>query len=88
MELSTAQQILVIILASALAVFLVLSIAIAILIIRLLTTLRMVADKAEKFVESAEAVGEIFKNVAGPVGVFKFLRGLVHTVHSKQDKNK
>jgi hypothetical protein len=88
MELSTAQQILVIFLATALAIFLVLSIVIAAMVIRLLKTLRLIADKAEHLVESAEAVGNVFKNAAGPLGVFRFLHGLMDTVRSKQDNDK
>lgn len=89
MDLSTAQQILVIVLASALAIFLVLSIVAAVFIIRLIQTLRLIADKAEKVVESAEAVGDVFKRAAGPLGVFKFLRHVVDMVgQHKQDKEK
>ncbi len=85
MELSTVQQIILIILASALALFLVLSVAIAVMIIRLLKTLRMIAGKAEKVVESAEAVGDVFRKAAAPAGVFHFIQGVVDmaTKHKK-----
>ena len=82
MELSTAQQILVVVLASALAIFLILSIVAAVLVIRLLATLRMVANKAEHIVESVESVGDVFKRTAGSFGVLRFLRGIVDTVHN------
>jgi hypothetical protein len=88
MELSTAQQILVIFLSAGLAIFLVLAIIIAAMAIRILMTLRMIADKAERLVESAEAVGNIFKNTAGPLGVFRFLHGVLDTVRSKHDNDK
>lgn len=87
MELTTAQQILVVVLAAALAVFLVLAIVVLVLIIRLVATLKMVAQKAEKLVESAEAVGEVFKKAAGPVGVLRFARGLFEMV-SKHKQSK
>lgn len=82
MDLSTAQQILVIVLASALAIFLILSIVAVALIIRLVATLRMVANKAEHVIESVESVGDLFKRTAGSFGIFKFLRGIVDTVHN------
>lgn len=89
MDLSTAQQILVVVLASALAIFLILGIVLAVLVIRLLQTLRVVAGKAEQLVESAEAVGEVFKRVAGPVGIFKFVRSIVDMVaQHKHNKGK
>jgi uncharacterized metal-binding protein len=87
MELSTTQQILVIFLSTALAIFLVLSIIIAAMVIRLLKTLRLIAGKAEKLVESAEAVGHVFKTAAGPLGIFRFLHGVMDMVRAKQDKD-
>lgn len=87
MDLSTTQQILVVTLSTALAVFLLLAIVIAILTIKLLMTLRMVADKAEKVVESAEAVGQVIKNVAGPMGVLRFARSVFEIV-SKHKESK
>lgn len=88
MELSTTQQVLVIFLSTALAIFLVLAIVIAAMIIRLLKTLRLIAGKAEHLVESAEAVGQVFKTAAGPLGIFRFLHGVMDTVRSKQDNDK
>lgn len=84
MELSTVQQILLSILAAALALFLILSIAIAVMVIRLLKTLRAIADKAEKVVESAEAVGDVFKKAAGPLGIFRLIQGIID--HNRKDK--
>jgi type II secretory pathway component PulF len=77
MELSTVQQILLSILAAALALFLVLAIAIAIMVIQFIKKLRQIADKAEKVVDSAETIGTIFKNAATPVGAFHFIQKVV-----------
>lgn len=88
MELSTAQEVLVIILSTALAIFLVMAIVVAAMVIRLLATLRLIADKAERLVESAEAVGNVFRTAAGPLGIFRFLHGLTDMARSKQDNDK
>lgn len=88
MDLSTTQQILVSILAGALAVFLVLAIVIAVCIIRLVKTLNTVATKAERLVESAEAVGEMFKKAAGPINVLRFVQGIVDVVGKHKRDNK
>jgi hypothetical protein len=66
MDLSTAQQVLVIILSSALALAIILAIVIGVMFIKLLAQIRRVVDKAEHAVQSAEAVGEVIKNIAGP----------------------
>ncbi len=87
MDLSTAQQILVVILSCALALFLVLGIVAAVLVIRLVQTLRMIASKAEHLVDTAEAVGDAFKRAAAPVGVFKFIHNIADMV-SQHKHNK
>ena len=87
MELTTVQQILLIILTTTLAIFLILSIAIAVMTFKLVRALRLIAEKAGKLVESAEAVGEVFKQAAGPLGVLRFVQGLMD-VMAKHKKNK
>lgn len=82
MDLSTAQQILVVILSSTLAILLVMAIVVMALVIKLLQSLRKVANKAEHFVESAEQVGTIIKNVAGPAGAVRFARAVFEMVSS------
>lgn len=83
MELSTVQQVLLSILAATLALFLILAIAIAVMVIRLLKSLRTIVDKAEKVVESAEAVGDILKKASGPLGVFRLIQGIIDHKRSK-----
>lgn len=89
MELNTAQQFLVIVLSATLAIFLVLAIVAIIFIIRVLSALRRVAERAEKVVQSAEAVGDMIKNVTGPASIMRFARTILETVSShKQAKDK
>lgn len=85
MELSTVQEVLLSILAAALALFLALSIVIAVFIIRILKTINVITDKAERFVESAEAVGDVLRNASGPIGVFRFLHGVMEASKRKKD---
>ena len=87
MGLTTTEQIILIILAAALAVFIILGIAVLILVLRLLSTLKLMADKAEKIIESAEAVGQVIKNVAAPAGLLKVFHTIMETV-VKQRKDK
>jgi hypothetical protein len=88
MELTTAQQILVIFLSTALGLLLLLAIVIAVMAIRLLMTLRLIINKAEHLIESAEAVGNVFKKAATPMGVFHFLQGVVDMARRKHDNDK
>jgi hypothetical protein len=88
MDLSTTQQILLVILGSALAVFLVLAIVVIILVIRLLATIKLITTKAEKLIESAEAVGQVFKKASGPVGIFNVIKGAFDMVQQHKRSNK
>jgi uncharacterized membrane-anchored protein YhcB (DUF1043 family) len=74
MELSTAQQILVVVLSTVLAISLIVAIVIGVMIINLLRKVRQITEKAERAVQSAEAVGEVIKNVAGPATLMKAVK--------------
>ncbi|HEY5805774.1 MAG TPA: hypothetical protein VIS56_00110 [Candidatus Saccharimonadales bacterium] len=88
--MNTVEQILVIILASALAVFLVLAIVIASQIIRLMKTLQNVADKAQEFVDSAEKTAELVKSAVGQLSVVHFFQNILEMIQkrTKKDDNK
>lgn len=83
--METSEQILVVILATALAVLLVLAIVIAVLIIKLLKTVGRITDKAEHVIQTAEHVGEAFSNVGGPLAIFKVIKNITELV-SKHNK--
>ena len=88
MGLTTAEQIILIILAAALAIFIILGIIALVYIIKLVASLRHIARKAEQVVESAEAVGSVLKNASGPLALFRFLGNIVETLqrHNKEGK--
>lgn len=86
--MSTSENILVIILSVFLALFLVLAITALVFVVRLLKTLNRITAKAEKVIDSAETVGNVFRNAAGPLAALRLLRNIVETVteHSKKHK--
>ena len=88
MDLGTTQQVLLIILATTLAIFLILAIVATIVLIRFVQSLRRIAQTAERVVESAESVGDILKKAASPIGVFQFVRGIVDTATQHKRKHK
>ena len=83
--MTTAEQILVVFLSTALAIFLVIAIIAGIQAIKLLKTLQSVATKAESFVTSAEAVGQVVKQTVGALSLTRFAKGVANFVHSKQE---
>ena len=85
--MNTAEQILVVILASALAVFLALAIVIAVQVIRLMKALNRISEKAEQFVNSAEKTAEAVKSAVGQLSVMRFVQNIVDIVHKKSNKS-
>lgn len=87
--MDTATQTLVIILSLFLALFLLLSIIICVQVIKLLHTLRTIADKAERVVDSAESVGTIFRNASGPLALMRVVANMVESATKhKQSKDR
>jgi hypothetical protein len=84
--MNTTEQILLIILSSALAVFLVLAIVAIVYVIKLLRTLRLVTAKAEHVLESAEQATEVFRQASSSVSLFKLARNVAEMVgrHGKK----
>lgn len=85
--MDTATQILVIFLSVALAVLLVLSSIAVFLTIKLLKEIKLITDKAQHLIETAEHVGETFKHAAGPLALIRVISNLAGMV-SKHNKRK
>lgn len=72
-------------LSTVLAIFLILSVVIAVMVIKLINSVNHVVAKAERAVESAEAVSDVIKKAAGQIGVLRIARSVFNLVskHSK-----
>lgn len=86
--MENAEQILVVILSSALAVFLLLAIVATVKLIQILNHLKSISQKAEKIANTAETVGEFFKYTAGPAAIGKFFSNVSDAVHKHSKKSK
>lgn len=86
--MNTTEHILLIVLAAALALFLLLAIVITVQVIRLLKTINKITDKAERVIETAENVGEVFKNAAGPLALMRIVSNVVNTVTKATKRGK
>lgn len=86
--MTTAEQILVVFLSTALAIFLVVAIIAGIQAIRLLKTLNRVADKAETLANSAESAATMVRQTIGALSLSRFVRSVVNFAHKKEGKEK
>jgi hypothetical protein len=86
--MNTSEQVLVVVLSSFLAIFLLLGIIGLIKTIQILNILKRISDKAEKLTDKAEAVGDFFQKTAGTAALAKLLSNIVHTVKSGKHERK
>jgi cell division protein FtsB len=82
--MSTVEQIILVILAAALAIFITTAIVAVVYVIRLVKTLQAIAQKAENLVDSAETVGTMMKQAVGRLSVLQFVRTVVNLVHKSK----
>jgi hypothetical protein len=78
--MNTTFDILVIALSALLGLFLILSIIVAVVVLKLVASVRRIAAKGEQVVDSAEAAAELFKKAAGPLGVLKTITNIMEAV--------
>lgn len=82
--MNTTEQIILIILAAALAIFLILAIIIAIQVLRLIRLINQTAEKAQHLIDSAETAAETIKNAAGQLSILKFVHSVVDMVNKRK----
>ena len=75
--MNTTFDVLVIVLSSLLAIFLIMAIACIVLVYKLIKALRSVVAKGEHLVDSAEALGETLKRNASAVSLIKLVMNMV-----------
>jgi type II secretory pathway pseudopilin PulG len=77
-----AQEILVVILASTLAVFLVLAIAATVLFIRILRIIKRLAEKAEHLTDAAETVTQNVRQAVSSLSILRWIEKFSQVIHA------
>ena len=75
--MTTTDNVLLIILTSLLSLFFVLSIALVIVLLKLLSSVKRVVGKAEDVVDSVESAAEVLKDTQGRLAFFKLVRNII-----------
>lgn len=78
--MESAETILVIILSSFLALFLLLGIILIVNIMRLVKKMNEIAEKASEIVDNVENVAEMFKKASGPMALGRYFVNIANTV--------
>jgi hypothetical protein len=84
--MENAETILVIILASFLALFLLLSIIIAVKVIKILNKVNEITDRAKALASNVENAAEMFRKAAGPAAIGRFFVHITEAIkkHKKE----
>jgi hypothetical protein len=80
-DMNTAFNVLVIVLSCLLGIFLIISIVSAVLVYKLVKSLRQIVAKGEHLVDSAEALGETLKRNAGAIGILRLVMRFVGSMN-------
>lgn len=86
--MSGAEHILVIVLSSFLAIFLLLGIIALVFAIVLLKHLRRITARAESIADKAEAVSSFVGKAAGPMAIVKLVTGVVESIREQSTKRR
>lgn len=81
--MTTTDQVLIIILCVLLSVFFALCIAVMIVVLKLIGSLRQIVEKADAAVESVETAAEVLKNTSGRLAFFKLVNNIIKTFQGK-----
>jgi hypothetical protein len=85
--MSEASQILVIILSSALAIFLILSIVLIVKLIGLTNQINKTAQSLQNTSETIEEMVASFSKLASPIAVFKAIKNVVNKFKRKDEED-
>lgn len=86
--MDNAETILVVILSTFLAIFLLSGIVLTIKIIQIASQIKRITGKAEQVIDKAESVGEFFQQATGRLTFIKVLSNLAHAVMNYDEKSK
>jgi hypothetical protein len=82
--MTTTDQVLIIILCVLLSVFFTLCIAVMIVVLKLLGSVRQIVTKAEEVVDNVESAAEMLKDTSGRLAFFKLIRNIMKSVQGKK----
>lgn len=84
--MGNTEQILVVILSVAFALFLILGIVVMIKLMDLIDHMKHIAEKAEKLADKAESVGEFLKFTAKPAAILKIMSNIAGIIFKHKNK--
>ena len=84
--MTTTDTVLVIILTSLLSLFFILCIAVMIVVLKLLSSVKRIVAKTEDVVDSVESAAEVLRDTQGRLAFFKLVRNIVKLAQRSHKK--
>ncbi|HVV26165.1 MAG TPA: hypothetical protein VHC21_04010 [Candidatus Saccharimonadales bacterium] len=84
--MTTTDQVLLIVVAALLSVFLLLCIGVMAGVLKLIKALREVVAKAEEVADSVESAAEVLRDTSGPLAMFKLIRNIMKATQKGRRK--
>ncbi len=84
--MSTTEEVLVIVLVVLLSIFFTLCIVFVAGMIKLVSSLRRVATKAEEVVDSVESAAEVLRDTSGKLAFFKLINNIIKMTNRSKKK--
>lgn len=84
LQLTSSDSNLLIILTILLSAFFLVSIIVAILLVRILVSINRVVAKAESVIDSVESAAEVLKDVGGHLSVIKLVKNILDLIQRKK----
>lgn len=82
--MTTTDQVFFIILSSLLSLFFILCIALVVILIKLISSVKRVVLKAEGVVDSVEEAAEVFRDTSGRLAFFKLVRNIMKVANRRR----
>ncbi len=82
--MNTTDTVLLIILTSLLSIFFILCITVVIVVLKLMSSIKQVVNKAENVIDSVESAAGTFKNVSGKLSVLTLVKNIFDMTQRKK----
>jgi len=84
--MTTTDQVLLIVVAALLSIFLLICISVMVGVLKLIKALRDMVAKAEEVADSVESAAEVLRDTSGPLAMFKLIRNIMKATQKGRRK--